>query len=119
MICYFLLLFVPIFYYCSFLRSSVLDPDPGPYVFGSPDPDPSIIKQKSKKNWISTILWLLNDFLSMKTDVNVILKSNKQKIFEKNNLFLLASWKPLAKRVGSGYRSTILLPAEIKHLDAS
>jgi hypothetical protein len=46
MICYFLFLFVPIFYYFSFLRSSVLDPDPGPYVFGSADPDPCITKQK-------------------------------------------------------------------------
>ncbi len=46
------------FYYCSFLRSSVLDPDPGPYVFWSPDPDPSMPSpsKKSKKNLISTIL---------------------------------------------------------------
>ncbi len=33
------------------------------------DPDPSINKQSCKK--ISTILWLLIDFLSIKTDVNV------------------------------------------------
>ncbi len=41
-------------------------------------PDPSINKKKSKKTLISTILWLLFDFLSLKTDVNVHWKNNKQ-----------------------------------------
>ncbi len=33
------------------------------------DPDPSNNKQKIKKTLISTILWLLNDCISLKTDV--------------------------------------------------
>ncbi len=48
--------------------------------------DPSIkIPPPKKKN----ILWLLFDFLSMKTDVNVPSKNNKQKNFEKENLFFV------------------------------
>ncbi len=55
-------------------------PDPDPQVRGmDPDPDPSIIMQNSKKNhdfyYFETIL----DFLSLKNDVNVPSKSNKQK----------------------------------------
>ncbi len=62
-----------------FDESSVVDPD----VFGHPGPG-SVKKftdrqQKSKKTLISTILKLLFDFLSMKTDENVPSKSNKQK----------------------------------------
>jgi hypothetical protein len=38
---------------------------------------------------VSTVLWLLYDFLSLKNDVNVSLKSNKQKNFQ-NNYFLMA-----------------------------
>jgi hypothetical protein len=54
----------------------LLDLDPDPLVTGT-DPDPSIIKQNSKKNL---------DFycfvtLSLKNDVNVPSKSNKQKNF--------------------------------------
>jgi hypothetical protein len=55
------------------------DPDPDPPVRGM-DPDPSIIKQKTvRKTLISIVLWLLLDFLSLKNDVNVPSKSNKQK----------------------------------------
>ncbi len=46
----------------------------------------------------------LNDFLSLRTDVNVPTESNKQKKLEKN-LFLLASWKSPTKRAGSGSRT--------------
>jgi hypothetical protein len=73
---------------------------------GLPDPDPSLFvriririwiltssSKKSKKILISTVLFLLYDFLSFKNYVNVPSKSNKQRILEKN-LFLLASWKP-------------------------
>jgi hypothetical protein len=54
-------------------------PDPDPLVRGT-DPDPSIIKQKKvRRTMIPTVLWI-----SLKNDVNVALKSNKQKNFEKN-----------------------------------
>jgi hypothetical protein len=55
----------------------------------------------------------------MKTDVNVILKSNKQKIFEKN-LFFVGILKATGEK--SRIRSRILshyTAADIKHLDAS
>jgi len=46
-----------------------------------PAPDPYIIKQNSNKN--CDFLWLLFGFLSLKNDVNVTLKSNKQNNLEK------------------------------------
>jgi hypothetical protein len=56
------------------------DPDPDPLVRGmDPDPEPSIIMQKSKKNLDSFYFVTLSDFLSLKNDVNVPSKSNKQK----------------------------------------
>jgi hypothetical protein len=63
----------------------LLDPDPDPLVRGmgpDPDPDPAINKQKIvRKTLIPTVFLLLFDFLSLKNDVNVPLKSNKQKFF--------------------------------------
>ncbi len=60
-------------------------PDPDPLIRSmDPDPDPSIILLSSKivrKTLISTVLWLFLDFLSLKNDVNVPSKSNKQKTF--------------------------------------
>ncbi len=73
---------------------SVVDPDP--YVFGPPGSGSFIIlfgsgsgsgyfhqqAKKVRKNidfYYFSILWLLSDFLSMKTDANVPWKSNKQK----------------------------------------
>jgi hypothetical protein len=50
-----------------------MDPDP------ALDPDPSIIMQKSKINLDSYYFVTLFDFLSLKNDVNVASKSNKQK----------------------------------------
>ncbi len=75
-----------------------------------PYPDPSINKQKERKNWISTILWLLFDLFSVKTDENVPSKRNKEKTY-----FLLAPSQPLTKRTGSGsiiqwYGSAVLNP---------
>ncbi len=52
---------------------------------------------KVRKNLISTILWLLFDFLSMQTHVNVPSKSNKLKCW-KIIYFLLASCQPLTKK---------------------
>ncbi len=57
-------------------------PDPDPLVrVMDPDPDPSIIKNATivRKTLIPTILWTIFDFLSLKNDVNVPSKSNKQK----------------------------------------
>ncbi len=54
------------------------------------------------KTLTSTVLWLLFDFLSLKNDVNVTSKRNKQK-----NLgisFLSASWRSMTKIAGSGFR---------------
>jgi hypothetical protein len=61
-------------------------PDPDPLVRGpNPDPDPSIIllssSKNSNKNFDSYCFVTLLDFLSLKNDVNVPLKSNKQKNF--------------------------------------
>jgi hypothetical protein len=55
----------------------LLNPDTDPLVKG-PDPDHSVIKQNSNKILDSYCLWLLYDLLSLKNDVNVPLKSNKQ-----------------------------------------
>jgi hypothetical protein len=81
--------------------SSVFCTDPDPY------PDPSINKQiKSMKNLISTSLRLLFEFLSMKTDVNVTSKSNKQKKNLNKNLIFVGICQPLTKKAGSGSGST-------------
>ncbi len=56
-----------------------------------------------RKNLISTILWLLFDFLSKKTEVNVPSKISNQKKLWKNSLFfLLASGQPMTKKSGAG-----------------
>ncbi len=54
-----------------------------------------------RKTLIPTVLWLLLDFLSLKNDVNVPSKSNKQKNFIKKICFLLASWRSMMKIAGS------------------
>ncbi len=63
-----------------------IDPDPAP--------DPSITQAKLpvRKTLIFTVLWLLYDFLSLKNDVTVALKGNKQINIEKQN-FLVAILK--------------------------
>jgi hypothetical protein len=54
-------------------------PDPDPLVRGmDSDPDPSIIMQNSKKNFDSYYFLSFFDFLSLKNDVNVPSKSDKQ-----------------------------------------
>jgi hypothetical protein len=63
-------------------------PDPDPLVRGM-DPDPSC--KNSKKNLDSYYFVALFDFLSVKNDVNVASKSNKQKKLCKKISFLLAS----------------------------
>ncbi len=56
----------------------LLDLDPDPVVRGTDlAPDPSIIKQNSKKNFV--LFCDFYDFSSLKNDVNVASKSNKQK----------------------------------------
>ncbi len=44
---------------------------------------PYIIKQIIRKTLNPSVLWLLSDFLSLRNDVNVPLKSNKQKNLKK------------------------------------
>jgi hypothetical protein len=72
------------------VNSSVADPDPNPdlHVLGLPDPDPlvramdpdpSILCKNSKKNLDSYYFVTLFDILSLKNDVNVPSKRNKQK----------------------------------------
>ena len=73
-----------------------LDPNPDPHVLGLPDPDPLLrgmdpdpdllwIRillsscKNSKKNLDSYYFVTLFDFLSLKNDVNVPSKTNKQK----------------------------------------
>ncbi len=59
-----------------------MDPDPDPAL----DPDPSMSYKNSKKNPDSYYFVTLFDFLSLKHDVNVASKSNKQKRTELKNL---------------------------------
>jgi hypothetical protein len=58
--------------------------------------------KKVRKILISTILWFLFAFLSLKTDVIVPLKSNRQKHLGKKTCFLLTSYQPLMEKKGSG-----------------
>ncbi len=86
----------------SNLFNTVADPDPSdPYVFGPPGSGSSSQRYGSgsrsfyhhtkivKKSWFCLpFLWLLFDFLSVKTIVNVPSKSNKQKNLGKNLLLV-------------------------------
>jgi hypothetical protein len=54
-----------------------------------PDPDPSINKQKSGKPFVSTVLFFLNNFLSLKTDVNEPSESKKTKKLGEKKLGIL------------------------------
>ncbi len=86
---------------------SVPDPDQqDPNVFGTPGfaSGSGFFDQQAKKRktLISTILWLLYVFLSLKNYVNVPSKRNKHKHLEKTNYILLTSWRSLTKRAGSG-----------------
>jgi hypothetical protein len=85
--------------------------DPDPYVFGPPgsgtgiickDPDPSTIKQNSKKNLdIYCSVPSLRVFIFEKLDKYLILKLISKKEYN----FLFASWRSLTTRAGSGSRS--------------
>ncbi len=58
----------------------LLDPDPDPLVrCTDPAPDPSIVKRK--KNLDSYCFGISFEFFSLKNDVSVLSKSNKQKNF--------------------------------------
>ncbi len=80
-------------------------------ILGLPDPELSsrsgsgsgsfpLLSKNCRKSLISAVYWLLYNFLSLKTDVNVPSQRNKQKNLEKT-YFLFASWKPMTKRAGS------------------
>jgi hypothetical protein len=68
--------------------------------------------KRVKKTLVSTVLWPFDDFLTLKNYVKVPSKSNKQKPFEKNKIFLLASCRSRTKKAGSraetGFASTDL-----------
>jgi hypothetical protein len=51
---------------------------------------PSTNKKEEEKTLVSTILWLLNGILFLKTDVNVPSVNNKQKNLRKKNLYCLS-----------------------------
>jgi hypothetical protein len=75
--------------------------DPDPYLFCA-DPNPAPFnKQKKLITLISEVTFY--DFLSLKIDVNV---GYLQKVISKTNwektYFLLAFWKSMTKRAGSG-----------------
>jgi hypothetical protein len=94
------------------IRMFVGLPDPDPSLFCT-DPDPSINKQKKvRTTLISTILWLLFhffDFLSIKIDVNVPSKSNKQKILKQNVFFVgILSATEEKGEVGSGSTKSVV-----------
>ncbi len=89
---------VTAFGFSQWKQCSVVDPDPNPYVLGPPVFNyGSVIilhgseslnnNQKSKKNLISTIFWLLFWLLFMKTDVNVPLKNYEENLIK--NLFFV------------------------------
>jgi hypothetical protein len=80
--------------------TSVSDP-PDPHVFGPPGSESGFTSQWYgsgsesfyhqakiiRKTLIPTVLWLLLDFLSMKNDINVPSKRNKQKNLFKKLVF--------------------------------
>ncbi len=65
--------------------------------------------KKFRKTLFSTVLWLINDFLSLKTDVNVPTERNKHKNLEKKIIFCLLFLNPMTKRAGSGSRSVSII----------
>ncbi len=78
------------------IRKFLGDPDPLARGTGSFHHQAKIVR----KNFISTLLWLLYDLLSLKNDVNVPSKSNKQKKTGEKFFFFFASWRLLTKRAG-------------------
>jgi hypothetical protein len=105
------------FFWCKFILHQIpsvsvpdpdLNPNPDPYVFGRPGSGSGSFYQQAeivRKTLIPTGLLLLLDSSSLKNDVNVPSKSNKQKIFLKNIFFGLTKIAEAWIR-GSGSGST-------------
>ncbi len=114
-----------------YIDVSVADPDPNPpdpHVFGPPGSGSTSQRNGSgsgscsgswsfyhhakivRKNLDSYYFVTSFDFLSMKNDVNVASKSNKQKKLWWKISFLLASWRSMTKIAGSGSRIRIQDP---------
>jgi hypothetical protein len=73
-------------------------PNPNHYYICT-DLDPFHQAKIVRKTLISTVLWLLYDFLSLKNSVNTSLKSNR---YQQNLFLFMASWMSLTKSAGSG-----------------
>ncbi len=85
---------------CTRGHSRVVD-QKDPYGFETPGSG-SAISNKKVRNSSFWCFVTYNDFLSLMNDVNVPLKSKRQKKEGNINYFLLTSWKPSAERAGSG-----------------
>ncbi len=93
------------------LEINVADPDPDPHVFGPPGAGSICQRYGSgafchhakivRKMLIPTILWLFLTFI-FGNYVNVPSNSNKQKKCLNKNCFLLASWRSMMRKAGSG-----------------
>jgi hypothetical protein len=102
---------LPYYFYNSFVQcnGSGSKSGSGPYVFGPPGYGsisqiwPGSGSSKNSKKNIDSYCFVtsLYDFLSLKNDVNVPSKSNKQKKLRKI-IFLLTSCRSLTKIAGSG-----------------
>jgi hypothetical protein len=79
-------------YYYRYIYISLQSNVPDPKVFQPPSSS-----KNSKKTFISTVLWLLYDFLSLKNEVKVALSKNKKL----GITIFLSSWRSLTKREGS------------------
>jgi hypothetical protein len=115
-------LFVKMWRITFWLVNSVADPDPDPHVFGPPGSGSGSTSQRYgsgscsgsgsgsfyhhakivRKTLIPNILLLFFDFLSLKNDLNVASKSNKQQKLCSKISFLLTSWRSMTNIAGSG-----------------
>ncbi len=129
----YILLFLIYFLFCSWCDSArvhycmeEISVPSDPYVFGPPGS--GSISQRygsrsrsfyhqakiARKTLIPTVWWLLFDFLSLKNDVNVPAKSNKQKKFKKKISFWLVSWRSMRKLAGSDPHQNVMDPQHWK-----
>ncbi len=83
----------------------LLNPHPDPYcnLFVRIQIRILLNKQKNEeKSWFLLLYGFFVTFFLLQNDVNVPWKRNKHNNLVKKNYFLLASWRSLTKRAGSG-----------------